>query len=61
MSKLVPELVCRFDFELPDELAAPNARWKTSNYWFVKAVNFQVRVKLRDKITCGMMGDKRFD
>jgi cytochrome P450 len=43
MCKLVPRLVTDFDFEL-DMATTP---WKTINYWFVKPVDFRVRVKPR--------------
>lgn len=43
MSKLIPQLVRTFDFELEQ----PNKEWETMNYWFVKPVNFRVKVKLR--------------
>ncbi|KIX09183.1 uncharacterized protein Z518_00262 [Rhinocladiella mackenziei CBS 650.93] len=41
MYKLIPELVRKFDFEL--DMATSN--WKTRNYWFVKPIDFRVRVK----------------
>ena len=47
MSKLIPELVRRFDFTLDDELAGPGAQWTTSNSWFVTPVNFRTKVKSR--------------
>ncbi len=43
MSKLVPLLVKNFDFEMADAAEG----WKTENYWFVKPVDFQVKVKQR--------------
>jgi hypothetical protein len=43
MSKLIPQLVRRFDFE-PEK---PDTPWKTANYWFVKQLDFNVRVKER--------------
>lgn len=45
MSKLIPELVRRFDFALDEELARPGKEWTTSNYWFVMPANFRVKVK----------------
>jgi hypothetical protein len=48
MSKLIPELVRRFDFTLDPSLAAPDSSWITSNYWFVQPVNFSVKVRRRD-------------
>jgi len=44
MSKLIPQLVRRFDFELEQ----PEKQWTTENYWFVKPVDFRLRVKLRE-------------
>jgi len=43
MSKLIPQLVRRFDFELDP----PGREWSTENYWFVKPSRFWVKVKLR--------------
>jgi cytochrome P450 len=43
MSKLIPQLVRQFDFELEK----PDTPWKTANYWFVKQFDFNVRVKER--------------
>ncbi|KAK5991688.1 Pisatin demethylase [Cladobotryum mycophilum] len=43
MAKLVPLLVKKFDFELEK----PGLDWETLNYWFVKPVNFWVRVRAR--------------
>lgn len=43
MSKLIPQIVRQFDFEL----AHPDRPWKTENNWFVKPVDFEVRVSLR--------------
>ena len=48
MSKLIPELVHRFDFTLDPSLAAPDSNWTTSNYWFVQPVNFSVKVRRQD-------------
>jgi cytochrome P450 len=41
ISKLVPELVWRFDFALDEELAHSGKEWTTSNYWFVMPANFR--------------------
>jgi len=41
MSKLIPQLVRRFSFELERK----DKPWKTANYWFVKQLDFMVRVK----------------
>jgi cytochrome P450 len=43
MSKLIPQLVRKFDFELEN----PSKEWETENFWFVKPVDFRVRVKPR--------------
>ncbi|PMD33301.1 cytochrome P450 family protein [Hyaloscypha variabilis F] len=46
MTKLIPQLVRNFDFEL----AEPGADWKTVNVWFVKQTNFNCRIKLRTSL-----------
>ncbi|KAL2431956.1 Pisatin demethylase [Exophiala dermatitidis] len=43
MSKLIPQIVRRFDFELEH----PERHWTTDNNWFVKPTDFHVKVKLR--------------
>ncbi|KAF1972520.1 cytochrome P450 CYP5080B3 [Bimuria novae-zelandiae CBS 107.79] len=43
MSKLLPQLVHAFHFALEK----PNQKWKTSNMWFVKPVDFNVRISVR--------------
>jgi len=43
MSKLIPEMVKGFDFDLC--MAADD--WKTVNYWFVKPEKFPVMVQER--------------
>jgi hypothetical protein len=43
ISKLVPQLVRQFEFEIE----SPEKPWKTANYWFVKQTDFNVRVKAR--------------
>ena len=43
ISKLVPELVKKFDFEL----VHPDRELETRNAWFVKQTNLEVRVKMR--------------
>lgn len=43
MSKLIPHIVRSFDFELEHA----EREWKTENFWFVKPVDFRVKVKLR--------------
>ncbi|KAI4957492.1 hypothetical protein J4E86_004630 [Alternaria arbusti] len=45
MSKLIPMLVRDFDFSLAPHLQA--ADWETTNYWFVKPRDFQVKVMVR--------------
>ncbi|KAL5432978.1 hypothetical protein PMIN06_011830 [Paraphaeosphaeria minitans] len=48
MSKFLPLIVDAFDFKLE----TPERRWKTMNLWFVKPVDFRVRIKARrsDKV-----------
>jgi cytochrome P450 len=43
MTKLIPQLVRNFDFDL----AEPGADWETVNVWFVKQTNFNCKIKLR--------------
>lgn len=43
MSKLIPQIVRTFDFELE----RPGQHWGTEAYWFVKPTDFRVKVKLR--------------
>lgn len=45
MSKLIPQLLSRFDFVLDEEVARNG--WKTRNTWFVKPENFYGRVVKR--------------
>lgn len=45
MTKLVPQIVRNFDFELQHA----EAGLPYTNYWFVKPNNFYVRVKRREK------------
>ncbi|CAG5171199.1 uncharacterized protein ALTATR162_LOCUS7291 [Alternaria atra] len=47
MSKLIPMLVRDFDFSLAPHLQA--ADWETTNYWFVKPRDFQVKVMVRQQ------------
>jgi hypothetical protein len=47
MSKLIPMLVRDFDFSLAPYLQA--ADWQTTNYWFVKPRDFQVKVMIRQQ------------
>jgi len=46
MSKLIPQLVRKFDFELEKA----DKEWETTNVWFVKPVDFTVKVKLRNSM-----------
>ncbi|KAI0450404.1 cytochrome P450 [Xylaria acuta] len=46
ISKLIPRIVCGFDFELTDESAEDS--WSTRNYWFVKPHGFNVKVTCRE-------------
>lgn len=48
ISKLVPELVQRFDFELTHGLERDDQEMQWMNRWFVKPVSFPVKIKLRD-------------
>lgn len=43
MTKLIPQLIRNFDFELVEL----DVDWKTVNVWFVKPENFNCRIKLR--------------
>jgi hypothetical protein len=45
MSKLIPRIIRDFDFELVPSLKQDD--WHTHNYWFVKPVDFKVRVERR--------------
>ena len=45
MTKLVPQIVRNFDFELQN----PDKDWTCNNYWFVKPVDFYVRIKAIEK------------
>lgn len=47
MSKLIPTIVRKFDFQLSDALV--DREWKTSSRWFVKQLNLEVKVMLRQK------------
>ena len=44
MSKLVPQLLRRFDFDLSD----PDREWTLHDYWFVRQTGLICRVKRRD-------------
>jgi cytochrome P450 len=45
MSKLIPQIVRDFDFELKD----PHRPWSTENNWFITPTNFRVQVKIRSQ------------
>ncbi|KFA51932.1 hypothetical protein S40293_07051 [Stachybotrys chartarum IBT 40293] len=44
ISKLIPRIVRDFDFELADGKDAPENRWHTESYWFVKPTDFKVKI-----------------
>ncbi|RDW74284.1 cytochrome P450 [Aspergillus mulundensis] len=44
MSKLIPRILREFEF------TAERREWKTENHWFVKPVDFEVRVRRREKV-----------
>ncbi len=46
MTKLIPQLVRNFEFELTE----PGADWNTENVWFVKQTNFNCRIKVRASV-----------
>ncbi|KAI8725549.1 hypothetical protein NCS52_00126300 [Fusarium sp. LHS14.1] len=46
MCKLIPSLVRDFDFTLHESLLRKD--WHTQNYWFVKPLDFQVRLRRRE-------------
>lgn len=45
ISKIIPRLVTNFDLELMD----CDQGWKVRNYWFVRPLDFFVKVKLRER------------
>lgn len=45
MSKMVPQLLRRFDFELED----PSKEWQLHDYWFVRQTGLLCKVKKRVK------------
>jgi cytochrome P450 len=45
LSKVIPQLVRTYDFELDEQLK--DKEWKTLNYWIVKQLDFKCRLKLR--------------
>lgn len=49
ISKLIPRIVRDFDFKLEGAAATPSGSWKTFNAFFVKPVNFYVKVQPRKR------------
>ena len=47
MTKLVPELLRCFDFELGEELKAVDGEWKWIDHWLARPVSLPVKVSLR--------------
>ena len=47
MNKLVPRLLRDFDFELAGDISGLGTHWETADYWFVKPVDFPVKIKVR--------------
>ncbi|KAK5328542.1 hypothetical protein LTR93_002327 [Exophiala xenobiotica] len=45
MSKLIPQIVRKFDFQLE----YPDRPWSTENNWFIKPTDFRVKVKIRQE------------
>jgi hypothetical protein len=45
MSKLIPRIIRDFDFSLDSSLQHQN--WHTQSYWFVKPLDFKVRIQPR--------------
>lgn len=45
MTKLIPQVVRNYDFELK----YTDREWEIRNYWFVKPADFYVRVKARNE------------
>ena len=46
LSKVIPQLVGTYDFELVDQVKQKEL--KTVNYWIVKQQDFHCRLKLRE-------------
>jgi cytochrome P450 len=46
MSKMIPQILRTFSFELDDALK--HGEWKTTNRWLVKQWGFNCRVRLRE-------------
>jgi cytochrome P450 len=46
LSKVIPQLVRTYDFELDEQLK--DKEWKTLDYWIVKQQDFKCRLELRE-------------
>lgn len=44
MSKLLPQIIRNYDFELE----SPTRPWHTANFWFVKPTDFNLIIKKRN-------------
>ena len=49
MTKLIPELLRRFDFELDDELKNDEKEWQWINYWLIRPVSLPIRISIREE------------
>ena len=49
MTKLIPELLRRFDFELGDELK-DSEQWEWINYWLARPSQLPVRIRIREGV-----------
>jgi cytochrome P450 len=47
MTKLIPELLRRFEFELEGELTKEDAEWEWIDHWLARPVSLPVKVRLR--------------
>jgi hypothetical protein len=47
MSKLIPELIRRFDFELDENLKGADAEWNWINYWLARPESLPVEIRER--------------
>lgn len=47
MTKLIPEMLRRFDFELDESLKGDDADWKWINYWLNRPETLPVKVRVR--------------
>lgn len=47
ISKLMPRLIRDYDFALDGALQWDD--WSTNNYWFVKPLDFKLRVQMRQR------------